>query len=109
MEALSAIERKQIDDWKSIRKDASLEDLAESMKKAVSNFARFFERADISWEISMPIHREKGAPLTRKNGCLYSGNHFLCDESLLDEHTQSFLRYVIEKNGISIEDCPGNC
>lgn len=80
------------------------EDLLTRITGALKAHALFFQRADISWEISLPIHRPKSSALTRRDGKIYSGDHLLYDPASLDAHSHAFIAGILEKNQIAIED-----
>ena len=78
------------------------EELRDRMKAALDAHGHFFERAEISWEISQPIHRDLGAPLIKRGEKVYSGEHLLYETSKLSAQDEAFIRYVLDKSQVSV-------
>ena len=78
------------------------EELRDRIKAALDAHGHFFERAEISWEISQPIHRERGTPLKRYGEKVYSGEHLLYETSKLSTHDEAFVQHVLDKNCVQV-------
>ena len=78
------------------------EGLRDRMVAAIDAHRHFFDRAEISWEISQPIHRDLGTPLIKRGKKVYSGEHLLYETSKLSAHDEAFIQYVLDKNCIAI-------
>ena len=104
MHILSEEEQSAIDSCSSeYMKNAEVsEELRDRMKAALDAHGHFFERAEISWEISQPIHRERGTPLKRYGEKVYSGEHLLYETSKLSAQDEAFIRYVLDKSQVLV-------
>ena len=104
MHILSEEEQSAIDSCSSeYMKNAEVsEELRDRMKAALDAHGHFFERAEISWEISQPIHRGLRDSLTKDGDKVYSGEHLLYDASKLSAQDEAFVQYVLDKNCIQV-------
>ncbi len=78
------------------------EELRDRMVAAIDAHRHFFDRAEISWEISQPIHRDLGAPLIKLGEKIYSGEHLLYETSKLSAHDEAFIQYVLDKSQVAV-------
>ena len=104
MDALSPDERIALEKYSKehlISSELS-EEFIQEISSAISAVTNFLNRADISWEISTPVHRVKGAPLARHGTKVYSGKHVLYDICDLSEYDRAFLKYVLDKNKVGV-------
>lgn len=104
MHVLSIEERSAIDSCSSgyLKTAEVSEEFIDRLQAALDAHKHFLERAEISWEISQPIHRERGFPLKRCGEKVYSGKHLLYETSKLSSQDEAFIRYVLDKNNILI-------
>ena len=78
------------------------EGLRDKITAAIDAYGHFFERAEISWEISHPIHRKRGSHLTRSGEKVYSGEHLLYDSSKLSTHDEAFIQHILDKSHVHV-------
>ena len=78
------------------------EELRDRMAAAIDAHRHFFERAEISWEIGQPIHRDLGTPLIKRGEKVYSGEHLLYETSKLSAHDEAFIQYVLDKSQVAV-------
>ena len=78
------------------------EELRDRMAAAIDAHRHFFDRAEISWEISQPIHRDLGAPLIKRGEKVYSGEHLLYETSKLSAQEKMFIQHILDKNQVSV-------
>ena len=104
MHILSEAEQSAINSCSSeYMKNADVsEGLRDRMVAAIDAHRHFFDWAEISWEISQPIHRERGTPLKRYGEKVYSGEHLLYETSKLSAHDEAFIQYVLDKSQVSV-------
>ncbi len=78
------------------------EALYNRIKAALDAHEQFFKRAEISWEISLPTHRKRGEPLTRRGEEVYSGEHLLYTTSKLRTQDKTFIQHILDKNKVIV-------